>query len=399
MDRRRRLEEEQERYNKAREEERRLWAQMREDYERDAQRKREERDKDRKEFEGKIAAYSQPKTTQTQDVKPFQPQRHPQASSTSTAPAAATAAYTDPYRRPPQTAATASTYNSRIEVLNETPQYPQEPGSVMQQVAPQREPRPYGYKTESRDYAYTPREKRPRMDAAVEEQAHRRGSVGKSKRRKEDAGDKLKDIAAPAPRDWTALVQPNKKDPEVTSAPVEAWLKTVPDLNRIVGREVYGGCDWILARSDCMDPENAGSIVTVRVGGGFLGKGWKVRGEAGWDEASAYGTGNSQVGLVWAEGREDERRIWGTDVYTDDSDVGLVLVHAGWIRWGGEPSKADENQVNVTVRIVPPLVRYASTERNRVRTRGWGNGHDGMSIVVEAVERVKVGHKRGRCGC
>jgi hypothetical protein len=226
------------------------------------------------------------------------------------------------------------------------------------------------------------------MDAAVEEQAHRRGSVGKSKRRKEEVVEKAKEV--PVPRDWAALVQPNKKDPEVSSAPVERWLKELPELDRVISRELYGGTGWTLARSGCTDSENAGGLVHVRVGGNFLGKGWKVRGELGWDSATPQGTGESEVGLAWAEGTEGERRAWGTDVYTDDSDLGLVLVHAGWLRWGGSPDKSDNDQIDVTVRIVPTLVRYTSTERNGIRTRGWGNGHDGMSIVVEGVERIKV---------
>jgi hypothetical protein len=69
-----------------------------------------------------------------------------------------------------------------------------------------------------------------------------------------------------------------------------------------------------------------------------------------------------------------------------------VLIHAGWIRWGGPATRSDSDLVNVTVRLVPSLVRYYATERNGVITRAWGNGHDGASIVVEGVERVKVGY-------
>jgi hypothetical protein len=384
LERKRRMDEEQERYQKAREEEHRMWKRMREDYEREAQRKREERERENKE---RIAAYEQKLAAKSAaQARPPAPTATP-ATTTSTA-----ATGYDPYLRQAQAGAGSAYGGHRIEVLNE-PARPAETASVIQQVAPQREPRPYGYKTENRDYQYQPREKRPRMDAAVEEQAHRRGSVGKSKRRKEEVAEKAKEV--PAPRDWAALVQPNKRDPEVSSAPVERWLKELPELDRVISRELYGGTGWTLARSGCTDPENAGGLVHVRVGGSFLGKGWKVRGELDWDSATPQGTGESEVGLAWAEGTKDERRAWGTDVYTDDSDLGLVLVHAGWLRWGGSPDKSDNDQIDVTVRIVPTLVRYTSTERNGIRTRGWGNGHDGMSIVVEGVERIKVSWRVG----
>ncbi|OCF33847.1 hypothetical protein I316_04559 [Kwoniella heveanensis BCC8398] len=274
--------------------------------------------------------------------------------------------------------------------------------SVIQQVAPTREPRPYGYKSEPKEYTYTPRDKRPRMDAAVEEAqtAHRRSSGAKaSKRRKEEEKVKSPAVVQPDKRDWAALTVPGRKYPDVSSSPVEAWLKTVPDLNRVIARKVYTGGDWTPARAGFTHPEYEGGVAIVRIGGGFLGRGWKVRGEAGWDEATPQPRGDVVCGAV-----DSKRQIWGTDVYTDDSDLGLILVHAGWVRWtpandgangGGNRAaesreKRDRDVINVTVRIVPRLIKYTATERNGVKTRGWGNGHDGASVVVERVERVAV---------
>lgn len=226
------------------------------------------------------------------------------------------------------------------------------------------------------------------MDAAVEEAApsNRRAASKKKARKDEEKKEQ---------RDWSQITNITKKWPEVSSAPVEAWLKTVSDLNRIVGHEVYGGSEWSIAQTRSTGHDAEGGIVVVRVGGGFLGTRWKVRGEPGWDDAKPTGGDGAIVGLGWAPGgqAQRERRIWGTDVYSDDSDLGLVLVHAGWIRWGGAPTRSDDDIVHVTLRIVPRLVRYTATERNGVVTRAWGNGHDGSSIVVEGVERVKVSWK------
>ncbi|GAA5896721.1 uncharacterized protein JCM6883_006992 [Sporobolomyces salmoneus] len=140
------------------------------------------------------------------------------------------------------------------------------------------------------------------------------------------------------------------------------------------------------------------------------------------------------------------RQIWGTDIYTDDSDVLGMLVHSGWVRLArrerklragekgageeairrakeriegpekkrkkvsrvvnevaqhpsaAEGTKTKENEEEedtptpppknllVTLGIVPALVRYQGMERGGLRSRNWGNGHDGVSLKVEAVE-------------
>ncbi|GAA6052330.1 hypothetical protein JCM3770_007255 [Rhodotorula araucariae] len=116
-----------------------------------------------------------------------------------------------------------------------------------------------------------------------------------------------------------------------------------------------------------------------------------------------------------------KRAVWGTDVYTDDSDVLLVLLHSGWLRvtrrerrlragekgagadairrartlgeeridvLSGNGDGADEVPVALLVRlgVVPALVRYEGIERQGVRSRSWGNGHDGVSLRVEDVQ-------------
>ncbi|GAA6013569.1 hypothetical protein JCM11491_002710 [Sporobolomyces phaffii] len=166
------------------------------------------------------------------------------------------------------------------------------------------------------------------------------------------------------------------------------------------------------------------------------------------------------------------RKVWGTDVYTDDSDVVAVLLHSGWVRLatrerrlragepgagldairrarervpamttptttGGasrdpdrkkqkekekegeaknptvsevvndvaqlEPNSNDDNgdddgkeggarerdppkHLLVTLGILPALIRYQGLERGGIRSRSWGNGHDGVSLRVENIE-------------
>ena len=345
------------------------------DHERDRQRETDFRPGQEREVE---RHHLEEKEKMVVEVKPFQPPRQGTA-------------YPDPYRRG----------YSRIEVLNQpepSPQYPTTESNVIPQVVPQREPRPYTYsaRVESqsqreREYSYTPREKRPRMDAAVEESAHRRGSVSKSKRKREE--EKMKSPVPVAPRDFTTLTKEGKPVPEVTSSPVEAWLKTVPDLGRVIANQVYEGSDWTLAKTAWTKGGCEGGVVMVRINGAFIGSGWVIRGQRAWDFAVPTLPTRGEL----CRGKSD-RRVWGTDVYTDDSDLGLVLVHAGWIRWveSAVGDGHDGDVVYVTVRVVPGLVRYTATERNGVKSRSWGNGHDGLSIVVEGVTRASVSLPRSK---
>lgn len=132
----------------------------------------------------------------------------------------------------------------------------------------------------------------------------------------------------------------------------------------------------------------------------------------------------------WAQPSLEQRKLWGTDVYTDDSDVLAMCVHAGWIEaptipgvpeWlsgGGSrrvaqawtalaerqaqatgeplprPPAADPVSLvphstcdlSVILRIAPKLILYKGCHRGGVQSRSWGNTHDGVSLVVESVE-------------
>jgi len=142
------------------------------------------------------------------------------------------------------------------------------------------------------------------------------------------------------------------------------------------------------------------------------------------------------------------RSLWGTDIYTDDSDVIAACIHGGWIRgeWpeevdigllgldegfyvsdakditgrlqpngsdktGGKaanismlteppatgPMAVSENRdLHVTLLILPTLELYASTTRFGIRSREWGapdpkgrrTTHDGLSFMITAMRWV-----------
>lgn len=132
----------------------------------------------------------------------------------------------------------------------------------------------------------------------------------------------------------------------------------------------------------------------------------------------------------WGQRSLECRKLWGTDVYTDDSDVLAMCVHAGWIEaphipgvpewlcgggcprvakaWKGLSDREAEQlggppappqapapvrivptstcDLSVILRIAPKLVLYKGCHRGGIQSRSWGNTHDGVSLVVESVE-------------
>ncbi|KAL9089099.1 MAG: hypothetical protein Q9165_005912 [Trypethelium subeluteriae] len=135
------------------------------------------------------------------------------------------------------------------------------------------------------------------------------------------------------------------------------------------------------------------------------------------------------------------RCLWGTEVYTDDSDPLAVCIHGGWVKgeWGedvdsellgkessdggdrngfvggsddGDDSAAgdgtvmtqaprsgpvappDGRDLHITVLILPPLEEYASTTGWGMKSRRWGGNHDGMSFKILRLEWVDEGMGR-----
>ncbi|RKP26629.1 histone deacetylation protein Rxt3-domain-containing protein [Syncephalis pseudoplumigaleata] len=113
-----------------------------------------------------------------------------------------------------------------------------------------------------------------------------------------------------------------------------------------------------------------------------------------------------------------QRRIWGTDIYTDDSDVVAALIHTGKYtplsphpllqqqqqeeeetarehRRRGIEDKAPCYDLKVTLRVVSRLQRYTGTVRHCIRSRDWTE-HDGGSYMIYKVEQLPLGTAYGR---
>ncbi|KAL8653631.1 MAG: hypothetical protein Q9210_001983 [Variospora velana] len=136
------------------------------------------------------------------------------------------------------------------------------------------------------------------------------------------------------------------------------------------------------------------------------------------------------------------RAVWGYDVYTDDSDPLAAAIHAGWIQgsWRGnidvsmlelsnpgtrctgkpavvdvestEPSASStvmtltsppmqpmvppkNKDLHLTCLVLPPLEQYASKICHGMKSRAWGDNHDGMSFRIEKMEWVDEGVGKG----
>ncbi|KAL9461000.1 hypothetical protein AB3S75_004069 [Citrus x aurantiifolia] len=83
-------------------------------------------------------------------------------------------------------------------------------------------------------------------------------------------------------------------------------------------------------------------------------------------------------------------QLWGTDIYTDDSDLVAVLMHTGYCRPTASPPPSAIQELRATIRVLPPQDCYTSEQRNNVRSRAWGAG-SGCSYRVEKCCIVKKG--------
>ncbi|XVE80175.1 hypothetical protein DITRI_Ditri14bG0118700 [Diplodiscus trichospermus] len=83
-------------------------------------------------------------------------------------------------------------------------------------------------------------------------------------------------------------------------------------------------------------------------------------------------------------------QLWGTDIYTDDSDLVAVLMHTGYCRPTASPPPPAIQELRATIRVLPPQDCYTSKLRNNVRSRAWGAGI-GCSYHVERCCIVKKG--------
>ncbi|CAM8947151.1 unnamed protein product [Rhodiola kirilowii] len=80
-------------------------------------------------------------------------------------------------------------------------------------------------------------------------------------------------------------------------------------------------------------------------------------------------------------------QLWGTDIYTGDSDLVAVLIHTGYCLPTASPPP-DILELHATIRVLPPQECYVSTSRNNIRSRSWGPSSD-CSYRVEKCCAVK----------
>ncbi len=75
---------------------------------------------------------------------------------------------------------------------------------------------------------------------------------------------------------------------------------------------------------------------------------------------------NAQVGqtFTWSVTGRNTGPLWGTGVYTSDSDLGTAAVHAGFLRVG--------ETADVTFTMLPRQSQYHGTMNHSVTSRDWG---------------------------
>eukprot|EP00246_Nothoceros_aenigmaticus_P003464 TRINITY_DN14626_c0_g1_i1.p1 TRINITY_DN14626_c0_g1~~TRINITY_DN14626_c0_g1_i1.p1 ORF type:complete len:765 (+),score=161.52 TRINITY_DN14626_c0_g1_i1:436-2730(+) len=83
-------------------------------------------------------------------------------------------------------------------------------------------------------------------------------------------------------------------------------------------------------------------------------------------------------------------QLWGTDTYTDDSDIVAVLMHTGFYTPSSITPPACVSELRATIRVLPPQTCYISTLRNSLRSRAWGAANM-CSYSVEKCRIVKFG--------
>lgn len=144
-----------------------------------------------------------------------------------------------------------------------------------------------------------------------------------------------------------------------------------------------------------------------------------------------------RVPRLWLQERErrmicKEAFLWGSGIYTDDSDIVAAAMHSGFIR-SAPPENTDKGLLDriakeqnakieglvdaperplipdsnkdaiVTCVVLPTLEEYPSSTRFGIRSRQWpgdkkGAEHDGVSFAVIKVEFVSGGVEARRMG-
>lgn len=159
------------------------------------------------------------------------------------------------------------------------------------------------------------------------------------------------------------------------------------------------------------------------------------------DVAKLNCTYTIHVSKSWLQERERKlicstRNLWGSGIYTDDTDPVAAAMHMGWIKPAfhnideallrrivhdqnpkieiskdlkppAQPIDISKGKdLKITCIVMPLLERYEDTARFGVRSRAWPEGaentpHDGVSFSILKVEVVETGpleRKMGRTG-
>jgi hypothetical protein len=77
------------------------------------------------------------------------------------------------------------------------------------------------------------------------------------------------------------------------------------------------------------------------------------------------------------------RQLWGSDVYTEDSDLVAVLMHCGYWYHSLTHPPAQVAEVRAVLTPLAPQPRYPSTARNSIRSRAWAAPIEGCSYRVD----------------
>lgn len=94
------------------------------------------------------------------------------------------------------------------------------------------------------------------------------------------------------------------------------------------------------------------------------------------------------------------RSLWGTDCYTDDSDPLLAAIHCGFVRtseFATNPDTRSDAVLKIIVRTHPKLINFQGCARAGIRSRSWGNSHDGVSFTVDSVRVLEGAEAQGAC--
>ena len=77
------------------------------------------------------------------------------------------------------------------------------------------------------------------------------------------------------------------------------------------------------------------------------------------------------------------RHVWGTDIYTDDSNLICALMHCGYYNAALKKPVAAVAEMNVVIQLMPPQQTYPNYTRNGIRPRAWWVGGTTCSYKVQ----------------